>query len=91
MRLSFREAGLRAALLNDLGMLDTDAGAFAAQSVPSDPTGEAMALLPALMPSAGPLSQDGVWFSPDGKLALLLVHTQARLDLTWMVSSARLV
>jgi predicted exporter len=74
---AFSRSGLHAALLDDLGLLDSDAGAFAAQSIPADPTGEAMALLPILIPGNGPASQDGVWFSPDGSLALLLVHSRA--------------
>ena len=73
----FSVSGLHAALLNDLSLLGSDAGAFAAQSIPADPTGEAMALLPELSPSSGPVSQNGVWVSPDGRLALLLVHARA--------------
>jgi predicted exporter len=74
---AFSDTGLHTALLNDLGLLDSDAGAFAAQSIPADPTGEVMALLPELTVSGGPASRNGVWFSPDGRLALLLVHTSA--------------
>jgi predicted exporter len=74
---AFSQAGLHVALLNDLALLDTDAGAFAAASIPADPTGEAMALLPDLAPGGGPESRNGVWFSADGRLALLLVHTAA--------------
>ncbi len=73
----FSEAGLHAALLNDLALLGSDAGAFAAQSIPADPTGEAMALLPVLTPASGPAMLNGVWFSPDGSLALLLIHSRA--------------
>ncbi len=73
---AFSETGLHAALLNDLALLDSDAGAFAAQAMPEDPTGEAMAMLPVLSPGNGPASLDGVWFSPDGGMALLLLHTK---------------
>lgn len=73
----FTEAGLHAALENDLGLLASEAGGFAAQTVTADPTGEMLALLPRLTPRAGPAMQDGVWFSPGGKLALLLIHSRA--------------
>jgi predicted exporter len=74
---AFSASGLHAALQNDLALLDADAGAFAAQSIPADPTGEVMALLPELTVGGGPASRNGVWFSADGRLALLLVHTSA--------------
>jgi len=72
----FTAAGLHIALVNDLGLLGSDLGGMVQQSLPGDPTGEVMALLPQLADGQGPERQGGVWFAPDG-MALLLVHTQA--------------
>ena len=73
----FTAAGLHAALVNDLGLLGSDLGAMIQQTLPRDPTGEVLTLLPQLANTNGPTSQDNVWFSPDGSRALLLVHTKA--------------
>jgi predicted exporter len=73
----FSAAGLHAALVADLGLLGSDLGEMAEQSLPGDPTGEVLALMPELAGTTGPLSQDNVWISPDGSRALLLVHTRA--------------
>lgn len=74
----FTAAGLHAALLNDLALLGSDLGAVVAQSLPADPTGEAMGLAqPLAGTGAGPQTLDGAWLAPDGKTALLLVRTSA--------------
>ncbi|HTH99635.1 MAG TPA: MMPL family transporter [Acidisoma sp.] len=75
----FTVAGLRAALQNDLTLLASDFGAAAAQSLPADPTGAALSLAQQLDAAAGhgPETQDGAWFSPDGRSALLLLRTAA--------------
>jgi predicted exporter len=73
----FTVAGLHAALVNDLGLLGSDLGALIQQSLPSDPTGEMMALMQQLGNAQAPLSRDNVWVSPGGARALLLVHTKA--------------
>jgi predicted exporter len=73
----FAAAGLHAALVSDLGLLGSDFSDVIQQSLPGDPTGEVMTLLPQLNGGKGPQSQDNVWVSPDGKSALLLVHTRA--------------
>lgn len=75
----FTAAGLRAALQSDLGMLSSDLGAVAAASLPADPTGEALGLAQQLGAASGPgpRMQDGVWFSPHGRMALMLLRTRA--------------
>jgi predicted exporter len=73
----FTEAGLRAALTGDLALLGSDLGPFIQQGLASDPTGEMRVLLHQLIASGGPRESDGVWVSPDGVEALLLLHTQA--------------
>jgi predicted exporter len=73
----FTAAGIHAALVSDLGLLGSDLGDVVQQSLPGDPTGEVMTLLPQLNNAKGPQSQDNVWMSPDGGSALLLVHTRA--------------
>jgi predicted exporter len=75
----FSAAELREALQNDLSLLSSDLGAVEAGSLPADPTGEALGLAQQLGAAAGsgPQVQDGAWFSPDGRSALLLVRTRA--------------
>jgi predicted exporter len=73
----FTETGLHTALVNDLGLLGSDMGSLIQQSFGSDPTGEVLGLLGQLGGGQGPAQFDGVWVSPDGSSALLLVHTRA--------------
>ena len=75
----FTAAGLRAALQNDLSLLSSDFGAVAAESLPADPTGEAWDLAQQLgaATNSGPQTQDGAWFAPDGRSAILLVRTRS--------------
>ncbi len=73
----FTETGLHAALVNDLGLLGSDMGPLIQQSFGSDPTGEVIGLLSQLGTAQQPAQFDGVWVSPDGGTALLLVHTRA--------------
>ncbi|HTU63365.1 MAG TPA: MMPL family transporter, partial [Polyangiales bacterium] len=73
----FTVAGLHAALVDDLGLLDSALGPVILDSLPNDPTGTMLALLPRFQHEHGPTNRDGVWFSPDGSHALLLVHTRA--------------
>lgn len=76
----FSVAGLRAMLVNDIGLLGSDLGVMIQQSLPGDPTNEVLLLMPLLgggQNADGPVVQDNVWFSPDGARAILLVHTQA--------------
>ena len=73
----FTVPGLHAALARDLGLLGSGLGPVLGQSLPADPTGEAMNLMRQLGPGSGPAQNEGVWTSPDGNAALLLVHTTA--------------
>jgi predicted exporter len=73
----FSVLGLHAPLENDLGLLGSDLGVLLEGSLPSDPTGEGLALMRQLAGGPAPKKRDGVWFSPDGSRALLLLHTTA--------------
>ncbi len=73
----FTAAGLRNALISDLGLLGSDLSPLIQQSLPNDPTGAALALAGRLGGAGGPQSRDGVWVSGDGKRALLLVYSRA--------------
>jgi predicted exporter len=75
----FTAAGLRVALQSDFTLLASDFGNVAAASLPADPTGEALGLAQQLGAGteSGPQTQDGAWFSPDGRSALLLLRTRA--------------
>ncbi len=73
----FTVAGLREALENDLALLASLLSTPVSRLLPADPTGEFLRLLELLEPEAGPHKIYGVWFSPDGARALLLVQTRA--------------
>ncbi|MGH8751629.1 MAG: MMPL family transporter [Burkholderiales bacterium] len=71
----FSAPSLRAALQNDLELLGSPAGALIKPVLARDPTGE---LLRLLTPAGDmPAARHGVWFSRDGKKALLIAETQA--------------
>ncbi len=53
-------------------------GMVAKQSIPADPTGEMLRLIGAFAGQAHPATRDGVWISPDGSRALLMVQTAAQ-------------
>jgi predicted exporter len=73
----FTVASLRDALVNDLELLTSPLGAAIKGTLPADPTGE-MRRLGALFAGQGaPASLHGVWFSSDGRRALLLAQTRA--------------
>jgi predicted exporter len=73
----FSPRGLRAALQDDLALLASPTSIFLTQMLPSDPTGEFLALLETLRPHGGPGKHNGVWFSREGKRALLVIQTRA--------------
>jgi predicted exporter len=73
----FTLTGLHTALENDLALLGSDLGEVIQGSLPSDPTGELMTLMSRFSGTSAPQTYDGVWFSSDGKRALLLVYTRA--------------
>jgi len=67
---------LRAALESALGELGTQAGSALRSLLPRDPTGELRRIAERL-PAAAPAKRAGVWFSSDGKRALLVAETLA--------------
>jgi len=73
----FTAAGLHQALLEDLRLLGSDLGAMIKQSLPADPTGAILALTDQFAGESRPTSRDGVWFSRDGRRALLVAQTRA--------------
>ena len=72
----FSTAGLRDALQRALEALGSPLGGVLAGSIAADPTGEARRYFESL-PAAGPDTRHGVWFSPDGRRALLVAETRA--------------
>src|SRR6185312_3125327 len=73
----FSVAGLKVAIGNTIDLLASPAGMLARSWLTSDPTGEMMTLLDRLSGNQPPQTRDGVWVSPDGARALLLVRTRA--------------
>lgn len=73
----FSAEGLRAALQESLALLASPLSGEFRQWLAPDPTGEMRRLAGLLATSDGPVTQDGVWFSRDGKRALLLAETRA--------------
>jgi len=73
----FTPQGLREALQESLALLASPVSAEFRQWLAPDPTGEMRRLAELFARSEGPLTQDGVWFSRDGKRALLLAETRA--------------
>jgi predicted exporter len=73
----FSVAGLKAAIGNTIDLLASPEGTLTKDLVPSDPTGEMMALLEPLSHNEPPRTEHGVWVSRDGRRALLLVRTRA--------------
>jgi predicted exporter len=72
----FSPGALRAALESALGELASQPGGPLRALLPRDPTGELRRIVERL-PSAGPAKREGVWFSSDGKRALLVAETFA--------------
>jgi predicted exporter len=73
----FSGAALRAALEEDLQMLGSPAGVLMRRILPQDPSGELLRLTAEFEGQTRPGMQNGVWFSKDGKRALLLAQTHA--------------
>lgn len=74
----FTAAGLRAALQQRLGELQSPLAIFQKRWLAGDPTGELLTLLRLWQGEMRePARRLGVWFSPDGDRALLLVETRA--------------
>jgi predicted exporter len=74
----FTAPGLRAALEADLALLASPTSMLLTQVLPADPTGELLGLLDTLQGEAGAQTREGVWFSRDGKRALLIAQTGAQ-------------
>jgi predicted exporter len=73
----FSAAGLRERLEETLRLLDLPAGALVRRIVANDPTGELLHILESLEAQSRPATREGVWFSRDGRRALLLAQTRA--------------
>ena len=73
----FSVEGLRARLEEQLHLLASPAGPLVRQVLQRDPTGELLQILEQAEGEARPASRDGVWVSPDGGRALLLIQTRA--------------
>ncbi len=73
----FTVAGLRDAVGETIDLLASPAGILVKPIATRDPTGELVAVVEKMRPAQSPLTADGVWVSPDGQRALLLVRTRA--------------
>lgn len=74
----FSATGLEQGLRESLQLLASPAGAMLRQLLPADPTGAMLSLLEDWGGArSGPGLQHGVWFSADGRRALLLAETRA--------------
>jgi predicted exporter len=72
----FSAQGLRDSLNGYLDLLASPMSGMVQSVLPTDPSGELIHMLEQLQGQAHPLVQDDVWFSADGKRAMLLVHTK---------------
>jgi predicted exporter len=73
----FSIAGLRSAMETSLDLIDSPAGALAQPLLRADPTGETLQIIDQLDSGGAPHREQGVWSSPDGQRALLIVETRA--------------
>ena len=73
----FSAAGLRAAISDSLDALASPEGALLKQLFTRDPTGEMLGIVEALASARSPHTTEGVWSSPDGERALLMVQLRA--------------
>jgi len=73
----FSAAGLHAAIEDTIDDLASPAGLMLKSLLPSDPTGEMLHIVDQLQRTPSPATRDGVWISPDGSRALLVVQTAA--------------
>ena len=73
----FSVAALRQSLEESLALLGSEAGILVKRILPADPTGETLRLIEALASDGEPRREQGVWFSRDGRAALLVVQTRA--------------
>lgn len=73
----FTIKGLHSALEKQLKALNSPLSMLSQRYLAADPTGSFLALLESWKPATSPDKHEGVWFSPDAKLALLLAQTRA--------------
>ncbi|HWQ40121.1 MAG TPA: MMPL family transporter [Burkholderiales bacterium] len=73
----FTVEGLRAALERQLDRLASPLGAAVTPILPRDATGELFEIFDALQAVGAPERRGGVWFSRDGRRALLVARTHA--------------
>ncbi|HEX4986518.1 MAG TPA: MMPL family transporter [Burkholderiales bacterium] len=74
----FSVAGIRAGLERQLDLLGSPAGMLVGDLIARDPTGEMLGLADRLQGAGhGPDKREGVWFSADGRRALLVAQTRA--------------
>ncbi len=73
----FTPEGLHASLDNILQMLGSPFGIMLKRVVPRDPSGELLHLIEGAAGHSQPDSSHGVWMSPNGERALLLIQTAA--------------
>jgi predicted exporter len=89
----FTAEGLRAALDEALRLFASPLGPFIKRTLPADPTGEMLRLVPLLAAgSQARATRDGVAFSQDGRRALLVAQTRASgFDLDAQEAAARAI
>jgi predicted exporter len=73
----FSEPGLHAAIADTIDDLASPAGLMLKSLLPSDPTGEMLHFIDQFERNPAPKSSGGVWVSPDGARALMVVQTTA--------------
>jgi len=73
----FSPQGLHEILRELLAQLASPAGALMQRMASADPGGELLRLAAELAPQSRPSSHGGVWFSQDGRRALLVAQTRA--------------
>ena len=73
----FSREALQAALAADVRLLGSELGLLAKRSIAADPTGEMLRLIGRFSAQSHPAVHNGVWVSPDGGRALLMVQTFA--------------
>ena len=73
----FSVTGLHAAIADAVSSLASPEGMLLKPLFAQDPTGEMLTVLDGLAQDREPRTTDGVWSSPDGRRALLIVQTHA--------------
>jgi predicted exporter len=73
----FSAGALRKRLEEYLQLLASPAGILARRILPADPSGELLQIIERYEGQAQPARRGGVWFSPDGRRALLFAQTRA--------------